>query len=449
MSKHSCLPRSNVLGRVCGTSIDADDVTFAPSANHLVYMDKVYSRVEATACPLVFSLRTNPCSFQTQLLTSPLSMSNENLCEEIFGPLGGYKLPFSDFHKRCRGEVSPIHNGCNNNINSCCNSNIDPCRPNCPPPCPPCKPIAGNACEVDENSVFNIVNSYVLIKNFNTRPLCNLHRTQVTLDGFPVDSLDCQGGSYTAAINTIIPEISQDLCVDRGLPTRTFFLITNVGPWAFDAKFVLEGTVNTNGRMCCFRAIFETNSPIDILPQPGPGPCGCCCDGREADASEYGSPSWNSGTVNFAVPNVSIPCITGGVAPTLNFSFNGNISLLNPSISVQENLGRSSLVLSTRVVAEPSVSVEVVRKTLFCTNACEGLVPCDGTEEAWIANNQHDDISPDFECSCGPRRIAAQPISDSYCGNTIVFGTDAFDDDSVDNSSFGTNSTCNSTCRGF
>ncbi|MBN7774255.1 hypothetical protein [Clostridium aminobutyricum] len=426
MSKHSCLPRSNVLSRVCGTSIDVDAVDFAPSARHLVYMDKVYSRAEATACPLVFALNTSPFSFQTQLLTSPLNMANENLCEEIFGPTGGVKLPFSNCKKHCGGAVESANTGCN--------GNIDPCRPSCNP-CGAVAGIIGNPCEIDENAVFNIVNSYVLINNFNTRPLCSLNRTQVTLDGMPVDSLDCQGGNYTATIGNIVPEITKEVCVDRGLPTRAFFLITNAGPWAFDAKFVLEGTVNTNGRLCCFRAIFETNAPIDIHPQPGAAGCGCACDCVAPDTSDLCPPPvWNSGTVNFAVPDISIPCTTSGISPTINFSFSGKMSLLNPSITVQENFGRLNLVLNTRVVAEPSIFLEVVKKTLFCTTACEGLLPCDGTEAAWIASNQDDDVDSEFECSCGTRREEVESIEDSYCGNTIVFGT---------------NATCNSTCRGF
>lgn len=440
MSKHSCLPRSNVLGRVCGTSIDVDDVDFAPSARHLVYMDKVYSRAEATACPLVFSLSTSPFSFQTQLLTSPLALPNETLCDEIFGPIGGVRLPFGNHKRHCKGAAVEA-------ANTGCNGNIDPCRPPCPPPCPPCNPchpcgaVGGansNSCELDENAVFNIVNSYVLINTFNTRPVCSLNRSQVTLNGIPVDSLACQGGNYTATINNIIPDIIQDVCVDRGLPTKAFFLITNAGPWVFDAKFVLEGTVNTNGRLCCFRAIFQTNGPVDISPQtngPGAGCGGAVAPEIPELCPPPCPPPWNVGTVNFAIPDVSIPCTTSGISPTLSFSFSGKMSLLNPSITVQENFGRLNLVLNTRVVAEPSIFVEVVKKTLFCTTACEGLLPCDGTEAAWIAQNEEDDdVDAEFECPCGTRRQEVEAIQDMNCGNTIVFGT---------------SQTCNSTCRGF
>lgn len=241
-------------------------------------------------------------------------------------------------------------------------------------------------CTLSPNAVFEIDNSFVAVEYFNTRPPGNISAAQVTVDGFPVDSVNFTNGQYTAATSNVLPQVQNDRCLDRGLPTKAFFLISNAGPWDFRATYVLEGTVNTNGRLCRFRAEISNapGSPNSMLPA--------------------GSLS------SFAVPNLSLPCAINGVAPNILFQFSAKINLVNPRLVVNcglltandlasaeeaaaSDLACQSIIgpifsnncrvsLVSTIAVEPVVHVETVRRTLFCINACEGLQPCDGSVRA-------------------------------------------------------------------
>jgi len=219
-------------------------------------------------------------------------------------------------------------------------------------------------CTLSPNAVFEIDNSFVAVEFFNTRPPGNITAAQVTVDGFPVDSVSFTNGQYTAVTTNVLPQVQNDRCLDRGLPTKTFFLISNAGPWDFRATYVLEGTVNTNGRTCRFRAEISNapGTPNSMLP---------------------------SGSLSsFAVPNLSLPCAINGVAPNILFQFSAKINLVNPRLVVtcEENgtilANNCRVFLVSTIAVEPVVHVETVRRTLFCINACEGLQPCDGSARA-------------------------------------------------------------------
>ncbi len=241
-------------------------------------------------------------------------------------------------------------------------------------------------CTLSPNAVFEIDNSFVAVEYFNTRPPGNITAAQVTVDGFPVDSVSFTNGQYTAVTTNVLPQVQNNRCLDRGLPTKTFFLISNAGPWDFRATYVLEGTVNTNGRLCRFRAEISNapGTPNSMLP---------------------------SGSLSsFAVPNLSLPCAINGVAPNILFQFSAKINLVNPRLVVNcglltaNNIGSAEeaaagelacqsiigpilsnncrVSLVSTLAVEPVVHVETVRRTLFCINACEGLQPCDGSVRA-------------------------------------------------------------------
>lgn len=405
MKTHSCLPGcTNGLRSICGTSIDIDDLEFAASRNHLLYVDKVYSKGQGVACPLVFNLVTAPSTFQTQLLLSPLSNLEDNLCDEIFGC-------------NCRQ-----HHGssCGQRPQSGCNSNSG-CNCNCV-----CN--VGNTCQLDENAVFKIARSFVKVTNFGLQnPNC-LSPNQVTVNGIPVDELFNAGNSYEAVFNSNLTDIVKPVCAENGLATKAFFLISCAGPWVFDAEIVVEGTVNTGGRTCCFRATFTTRCTFPI--------------GANIPVS------------NIAVPRISVPCASGGMSPRLFFSFGGIMNLLNPTICVVPDDDDSfNLVLKASIAAEPTVDVQVIKSALLCINGCEAIFPCEGTESEVESEEDDEPLDgPDCRCgtvsgsgsgsrnrnrgcSCGRNRDSVESASDnSNCGNTTAFGT---------------NSSCSSCCRGF
>ncbi len=265
-------------------------------------------------------------------------------------------------------------------------------------------------CTLASNAVFEIDNSFVVVEYFNTRPPGNINAPQVTLDGFPVDSVNYSNGQYTANAANILPKIQKDRCLDRGLPTKAFFLIDHAGPWDFRATYVLEGTVNTNGRNCRFRVEIANapDAPNTMLPH-------CSLS-------------------SFAVRDLSIPCSINGIAPDILFQFSAKVNLVNPklmvhcgfppppphvvdSADIKENgcrpccpcpppwppcppcpdTGSCSVFLESTVAVDPVVNVQTIRRTLFCINACEGLQPCQGSVLAA-------EIEEDIEGLCDRRR---------------------------------------------
>lgn len=339
---HHC---GNPLCNTCGSVLNLSSLEFNRSDDHLLYMDKVYSREHASACPIVFDLTTTQDTYQTQLLLSP--MQDENLC--------------------CPGSRN---NSCNCNCNCC------------------------NECNIDELSVFNISNSYVRILSFEQTNPCNLFSSQVTVNGLAVDGLECQSGLFEATLSQSLPTILNNTCTENNLPTKAFFLISDAGPWAYMAEFIIEGTVtSTGGKTCCFRATFT--------PAPGAEPTPIV-----------------GATSNLSIPKISIPCSNGNALPRIYFNFSGAINLLNPELTVTSTEAGNQLTLSTTAVAEPEVYVEVVKRTLFCLNAAEAIIPCDGQSED---DNccQCCDIQDTFTEDSSLCERITESIQSTHCGNTI------------------------------
>ncbi|MHC1722883.1 MAG: hypothetical protein AB9836_06715 [Aminipila sp.] len=393
MKNHSCHTGcTNGLASVCGTAIDIDDLDFAQSRNHLLYVNKVFSKGQGTASPIVFNLRTCPTTFQTQLLLSPLStQETNNLCEEILGV-----ECHCHNHNHDHDHNHSCNHGANNDVaNWGCNCNCN------------CGSVLGAAtCQLDENAVFEVLKSHVRVTAFRLANPAGLSPNQVTVDGLPVDSLFNSGNSFEATVTSNLPNIIKPPCAENNLPTKAFFLISCAGPWVYQAEFVIEGTVTTNGTTCCFRATFTT---LSLSPIPS-----------------------NIPISNIAVPKISIPCVSGGMAPRIVFSFSAEMSLLNPVITVVTNPENDNLflVLTTSVVVEPTVDVQVLKQSLLCINACEAVFPCEGTESAVESEEEEEELEQ--ECHCGNGTSVESAMNN--CGNTIAFGT---------------NSSCSSCFRGI
>lgn len=332
--------RGPSLCSVCGPNINTEDVNFTRKEANLVYMDKVYSYNKASSCPLLHVLQGRCMEFTTKLRLEPI----DDDCD-------------------CGGRG--CHGCC------CC-----------------CQPV--NTCELRSDAVFTVTRSYVLVKSLDLRPR-SLDESDVTIDGVEVDDLDEIGRQFVASANTAIVETSKSRCSDLGLPTKNFFLIRGAGPWIFRGTIVLEGTVNTGGRTCCFQAKFETPDR-----------------GLQID-----------GTSTFAVPKLAIPCIAGGIAPVIRFNFTGKVFILNPEIIMDmRDSDRICTVLGSLAV-EPEVNVEVSRRTLFCIDACEGLLPCEGTEAAFELDDDEDDCTwpPAPACICG---TVLSPENDPHICDTSI-----------------------------
>lgn len=256
-----------------------------------------------------------------------------------------------------------------------------------------------NNCNVDCSSTFTVTNAVVLVEQLALH--CNINPNQVTVNGIPVDSISTQNGQYVASTANLISRVQHCACIENGLPTKTFFLASHIGPWMIRFRIILEGVVSTGGKSCCFRAEFvNKNGTFVALPK--------------------------NSTSDFAIPKLSLPCSINQVAPEIRFQFGAAARILNPILTVQNSRSddectavSSNLVLSGTMVINPTIAVEVVRKSLFCVTACEAMIPCDGTQEALdSANDEEDDCDPFADdCACGTSRGTAD--RGCGCGNAV------------------------------
>ena len=297
---------------LCGTSIDTENVIFGDRKPNLVYMDKVFSFNSDTSCPVFFFLDTR--------------------CDS-----DNFEIKFTTADKGC---------GCG------------------------CNPY-----ELDCNAVFEIEKAFAVLDFIGIVPPGNISPSQVTIDGEEVDSVTFDNGRFIVGISELVSRLQHQQCIDSNLPSKNFLLIRDICTWEIRATYVLEGTVTSGGRTCCFRAEIRNadDAPSTVLPTS-------CCS-------------------SFAIPNFSIPCTTNGIAPEIAFHFSGNIKLINPQLKVKchnrpcpvpvtvETAGVSAeifpgmdrtptLVFKSKVSLEPTVHVESVRRTLFSVNAQEGIIPC-------------------------------------------------------------------------
>ncbi len=327
---------SNLCG-ICGPSIDTSDVPFGQTEANLVYMDKVYAYDKASACPI---LETIPAT--TEWITETILTPAENREDCICGR-------------------NSVNMGCGGGCTCCC--------------------TCGSDCTITADAVFNITKSYVIVSGI-TLADGTLTVADVTVDGTAVDSLTQAGGRYTAEVGSLITKINRRICNELSLPSKNFFLITGAGPWTFNGAVVLEGTVNTGGKTCCFVISFRT-------PEAGIA---------------------ITGESTFAIPKLALPCSVGGVSPTIGFGFTGKAYVLSPEITATagEN-GAVTLSLAGSLVLQPQLNAEVVRKTLFCLNACEAALPCDGTEAAY-------ELDAEDDCTCRQAPICR-------CGTVGISGS--------------------------
>ncbi len=258
----------------------------------------------------------------------------------------------------------------------------------------------GSFC-LDSNASFCIDKACAVLQHIGTVPEGNISPNQVSVNGYVVDSVDFSGGQYTAKVSDILSMVQRERCQKEGLPTKTFFLVNNVGPLKYRAKFIIEGTVSSCGRSARFK--------LTVTNRDGAGdiqlPAGC--------------PS------SFVVNDLALPCAINGIAPEILFQMGGTVQMVNPKLYMccSNDCGcmpNASLALSAGLVIKPAIHVEVVRKTLFCMEACEGLLPCSPDEQTCTDLNEEWIDPLPSPCSCGTAstRNWTAPEASNTCGNT-------------------------------
>ena len=360
--------------------------SFAHPTGNLVYLNKVYYDNRGTSCPLLYNLTTSSETFTQQLSVGPL---NSNSCS-----------------CNCNGGCNC---GCGNGCNCGCGSNC------C---CDPCKACiiccnCGNGCNdftLTDTSTFHITNSYVTISNFGLASSSEFTASDVTIDGFPVSGLSEVAGQYMADLSGIMGDITRCECADNR-PTCTcrpydycnvpcdndghFFLAQAPGPWAMSATIVLEGTVSNGSRSCSFRLCMKT-SPSAGIPI--------------------------SGSSNFALYCVDIPCQTANIAPTLVFDFDACANLLSPELTVNCTGDTCTLALSGTLVVTPSIHLQVTKPSLFCLNASELQMPCDDVGQCDPCNPSENCC----QCECGEAAQRSQASNGTQPAAQAVSTTGPF-----------------------
>ncbi len=310
-----------------------------------VYLTKVFSDLTAQSCPLMSQLIAEPCDFDQQLT-----------------------LP-DDPNGSC---------GC-----GCCG----------------CGGSCQTAFEITDDTDFAIESTEVFVSDFDLADPCSLKPCSVTVDGLPVDSIDLFNQRYMAATNDLMTRVGDCECMERGLSTKGFLLISGAGSWNARLTIVLRGSAFGCSGCRRFKLVFTTKNCVTIdIP----------------------------GTSSFA-SDICLPCTTGGIAPVINFSFKAKARLLNPVLRSVPGSSPCALRLTGSLITEPEAEIQVTRQTLFRTTAESLNMPCDDAARCRQAsgrceNGQDDDDSNAFRlrgrcCDDGRGRDDDDGEDNEGCGS--------------------------------
>jgi len=280
--------------------------------------------------------------------------------------------------------------------------------------------------DLDGELNFVIDSTEVIVSDFDLANPAGIQPCNVTVDGIPVDSLDFFNERYMAATNDLMAGIGDCACMERDLSTKGYFLIAGIGGWRAKLTIVLRGSVFSCGGCKKFKLMMSTKNNVFVnIP----------------------------GLTTFSVADLCLPCTTGGIAPVINFSFEAEANLLNPTITANPCGGTCQLAVTGCLVAEPIAEVQVTRQTLFTTNARTVNVPCDDIAKCrqnkgvcgqadddrnalQLRNRccddgrgreddnpceQDDDNDGDNGCGCGDRRCSCQREESSPRSITCQF----------------------------
>ncbi len=347
----SCISADSGRCDSCGTNIDGTSLAFRNSKSNLAYVDKVFSYKEGLSCPISYSLNTAASEIPAQLITSkePLPPADPCARESICAP------PEDDCSRQC----------------CCC--------------------CGGNDCQTGTASVFTVKRSFAIVNSLT--PAAAIASADVTLNGKAVNAVNAENGIYTVDISNIERQISDTKCQCSGLPSKAFFMINGITGWNLTGQLILDGTVNTGGTVCNFRATFNITAPLAV-----------------------------TGTTAFAISDAGIPCSVHGISPAIQFTLGGRINILNPEITITA----AGTQLTALLILEPSINLEVTRKTLMCMTGCEADIPCDNSVTSALIQQGGCAAEPDCMCNTAKPEVSvceAPEKNDCECGMYQFNGT--------------------------
>ncbi|MDD7718502.1 MAG: hypothetical protein PUJ11_03245 [Eubacteriaceae bacterium] len=172
----------------------------------LVYLNKVYTDIQASSCPLLTCITATSENFNQQ-------------------------LTFIDPAEDCR---------------RCCS-------------CPS---------ELEGELTFAVESTEVFVSDFNLCKPEHLHPCNVTVDGIPVDDLEFFNDRFSASTNALMTQISDCECMRRNKSTAGYFLITGISDWKAKLTIVLRGSVFGCGSCRRFKLVM-TSKECESVPISG------------------------------------------------------------------------------------------------------------------------------------------------------------------------------------
>ena len=307
----------------------------------MVYLNQIFTNLETQSCPLPGELTADSTNF-TQQLT-------------FFDPADGAGRSSGNCGCGC---------GCN-------------CGCDCGCGC-------GNGIDFEDDLTFVPENVQVFVTNFALADPETFPAANVTVNGIPVDTLTASGDRFTATTDTLMPQIENCACLERGQSTKAMLLIQGAGPWVAKLTLVVYGSVFGCGACKRFKLVMTTQDGVSIdIP----------------------------GTSTFAVSQLCLPCTKGGLAPEIQFSFLATATLLNPVITTDPEAGTCNVTLTGALVAEPAAAIQVTRETLFTIDADAVPQPCDDLARC---------IQAPGTCTCAEDfPLPANPCCDDRCGGGV------------------------------
>ena len=208
------------------------------------------------------------------------------------------------------------------------------------------------------DAVFEICKSYIQLDCFSVNetaapgaPSAVITPENVTVNGSSVGGVTQSNGVYTADISALPPD---PVCQARGLPSKAYILLQNIGSLRMRLRLGFEGVVRSCGTLYRFKVYIANNESI-LFP-----------DGV---------------TTSFAVAEANLPCTENGNAPVLTFRFGGTAELINPVLTAVvteegDPCNGIAVNLTATLGITPLVYAEVVRSTLMLIQGAEFREDC-------------------------------------------------------------------------
>lgn len=207
-------------------------------------------------------------------------------------------------------------------------------------------------CTVGVGAVFtveNVVSELISLRVTTTIPAGSVFVNGTSIPNAPTNNGD---GTYTVSI-TSANSVPNSLCTNpqdkKCVGTKSTMMLNNIAGWTYLAQHTITGKVNYLGNMCNFCAVIKDNTT------------------GGANTANGGHTIPSATTSTMILQDLCIP----SAQSQITLSFRGNITLLNPILSIQlqnpaDPNSATQLVLQANAIVTPEVVGEVVERTRAC-----------------------------------------------------------------------------------